>query len=70
MIRSVLLALILAGPVQAAGSAEPEKEAAPEIDRSAPYRLLPPELVNAFPPEILARMREALVALEAARDGG
>ncbi|WP_341212402.1 hypothetical protein [uncultured Limimaricola sp.] len=74
MIRATLLALCLAGPAFAAGSAEPvEKEAEaaapPAGAAQQPYALLPPEHLNAFPPEILARMRAALVALEAARDG-
>lgn len=74
MIRAALLALFLTGPAFAAGSAEPledeeETQASPEGAAKPPYALLPPEHLNAFPPEVLARMRAALVALEAARDG-
>ncbi|MGR3465451.1 hypothetical protein [Limimaricola sp.] len=70
MIRAVLLLTLMAGSA-AAGPAEPvEEEAAPVTGGPpAPYALLPPEQANAFPPEILARMREALKALEQARDG-
>ncbi|GAD56957.1 hypothetical protein [Limimaricola cinnabarinus] len=75
MIRAVLLACtLLAGPALGAGSTEPD-EGKEEAETPAagmppaPYALLPPEQVNAFPPEILARMRAALVALETARDG-
>lgn len=73
MIRLALIVALLAGPAIAAGSAEPaEEENLAEAATGLapiPYSLEPPEQVNAFPPEILARMREALVALEAARGG-
>jgi hypothetical protein len=77
MIRAVLLACtLLAGPALGAGSTEPDEGKEEEEAETpaagmppAPYALLPPEQVNAFPPEILARMRAALVALETARDG-
>ncbi|EYD71969.1 hypothetical protein [Limimaricola hongkongensis] len=72
MIRAAFLLTLLAGPAVAAGPAEPAKEEEPAPVPGAPpapYALLPPEQANAFPPEILARMREALKALEQARDG-
>lgn len=72
MIRLALMAALLAGPALAAGSAEPEEETPADAATGlvpTPYPLEPPEQVNAFPPEVLARMREALVALEAARGG-
>ena len=72
MIRLALLALTLASSAHAAEKAAPAKEEAPaEVPGAvpAPYPLLPPEQVNAFPPEIMERMRAALVALEQARDG-
>ncbi|MGX9854994.1 hypothetical protein ACR03S_06075 [Limimaricola variabilis] len=72
MIRLVLLAFSMAHPAIAVAAEEPAKEekAEPAAEIVGPYQLLPPEQINAFPPEILARMREALVALEGARDGG
>ena len=72
MIRAALLALVLASSAHAAEKTAPAKEE-PPLDAPgaapAPYPLLPPEQVNAFPPEIMERMRAALVALKQARDG-
>ncbi|WP_334062557.1 hypothetical protein [Limimaricola cinnabarinus] len=72
MIRLALLALTLASSADAAPEPAPAKKAMPAETPGAapaPYPLLPPEQVNAFPPEIMERMRAALVALEQARDG-
>ncbi|WP_282025194.1 hypothetical protein [Limimaricola cinnabarinus] len=71
MIRLALLALMLASSAHAAPEPAPAKKAPAETPGAAPapYPLLPPEQVNAFPPEIMERMRAALVALEQARDG-
>ncbi|SDF33934.1 hypothetical protein [Limimaricola pyoseonensis] len=79
MRRALIVLLALwPGLTLAAGEA-PEKdkgkadkgdkaEAEAEIDPLAPYPVLPPPAMHGFPPEILERVRAALVAIEG-KDG-